>query len=191
MVDWYGTDSVYWKPIFSSNGMMEMNRSVVLLIILLALICGCNDRTSEADSGEGDSLYTHPGLASVQLPGVLIAPDGDTVQSHPGVDVILYYWIPLDKYDEMLEDLRFLASLDSTYLVLPLQPDHESRNHAQRVVNNLEITLPVFLADSAVMVRMNPSILPICLFLTPEGDEVTETGFGAPSRILTAIDSGV
>ncbi|NOQ22257.1 MAG: hypothetical protein GQ565_06370 [Candidatus Aegiribacteria sp.] len=164
-----------------------MKRLIVLILIALIPICGCDERTDEVGSGNNNS--TSIGPLTAQLPGILIAPTGDTVQVLPGTDVILYYWLPLEKYDEMQDDLRFLASLDTSYLVLPMQPDHESRNHAQRVVNNMEISLPVYLADSAVMEMIDTDILPSCLILTHEGYEISENGFGAPSRLLIQIQS--
>ena len=164
-----------------------MKRMIVLVMIALIPICGCDERTEETVSDDIDSTSIAP--LTVQLPGILIAPTGDTVQALPGTDVILYYWLPLEKYDEMQEDLFFLASLDSIYLVIPLQPDHESRNHAQRVVNNMEISLPVFLADSAVMEVIDTSILPSCLIMTSDGEVFSENGFGAPSRLLIQIQS--
>ncbi len=165
-----------------------MKRMIVLVMIVLIPICGCDERTEETVSGAIDSTSIAP--LTVQLPGILIAPTGDTVQALPGTDVILYYWLPLEKYDEMQEDLFFLASLDSLYHVIPLQPDHESRNHAQRVVNNMEMSLPVFLADSAVMEVIDTSILPSCLIMTSDGEVFSENGFGAPSRLLIQIQSG-
>jgi hypothetical protein len=166
-----------------------MKRMIVLILVAFIPICGCDDRGDEVESTDNiDSTSISP--LTVQLPGILIAPTGDTVQAPPGIDVILYYWLPLEKYDEMQEDLFFLASLDSLYLVIPLQPNHESRNHAQRVVNNIGISLPVFLADSAVMEVIDTSILPSCLILTSDGCEFSENGFGAPSRLLIQIQSG-
>ena len=161
---------------------------IVLVMIALIPICGCDERTEETVSGDIDSTSIAP--LTVQLPGILIAPTGDTVQAPPGTDVILYYWLPLEKYDEMQDDLRFLTTLDTLYLVLPLQPDHESRNHAQRVVNNMEISLPVFLADSTVMEVIDTSILPSCLIMTSDGEVFSESGFGAPARLLAQIQSG-
>ncbi len=167
-----------------------MNVSALFLIVLIVLVSGCEEQAAQTEISTDDSLYTDPLLMSVELSGILIAPTGDTVQTVPGSDVILYYWLPLDKYDEMQHDLNFLASLDSSYIVLPVQPDHESRNHAQRVVNNMGISLSVCLADSAIMESIYSDILPICVLLTPEGDAISETGFGAPSRILNSIHSG-
>ncbi|MCK4806699.1 MAG: hypothetical protein KAT09_03585 [Candidatus Aegiribacteria sp.] len=164
-----------------------MKRPMLLLLIVLIPIFSCNERTDQVESINVDLTYTDS--LTVQLPGFLIAPTGDTVQTLPETDVILYYWLPLERYDEMQDDLRFLASLDTFYLVLPVQPDHESRNHAQRVVNNMEISLPVYLADSAVMEIIDTGILPSCLILTPEGEEISGSGFGAPSRLLASIQS--
>ena len=164
-----------------------MKRMIVLVMIVLIPICGCDERTEETVSGDIDSTSIAP--LTVQLPGILVAPTGDTVQAPPGTDVILYYWLPLEKYDEMQGDLSFLTTLDTLYLVLPLQPDHESRNHAQRVVNNMEISLPVFLADSTVMEVIDTSILPSCLIMTSDGEVFSESGFGAPARLLAQIQS--
>ncbi len=175
------------KPIVHERKDINMNRPIVLLLIFLIPVFSCSESTDEAESGDVDSIFTAP--RAVQLPGILIAPTGDTVQTLPGTDVILYYWLPLENYAEMQEDLRFLASLDTSYLALPLQPDHESRNHAQRVVNDLELSLPVYMADSAIMGMMDTDILPSCLVLTSEGEEISESGFGAPSRLLNSISS--
>ncbi len=167
---------------------ITMKKIIVLILVALIPFCGCDERTDEVESGDIDSTSTGP--LTVQLPGILIAPTGDTVQALPETDVIFYYWLPLGKYADMQDDLRFLAALDTLYLVLPLQPDHESRNHAQRVVNNMEISLPVFLADSAVMEVIDTSILPSCLIMTSNGEVFSESGFGAPSRLLVQIQSG-
>jgi len=176
------------KPIVNERKDINMKKLVILIMVALIPVCGCGERADEVESSDIDSLRTGP--PAVQLPGILIAPTGDTVQVPPGTDVIFYYWLPLDKYADMQDDLRFLASLDTLYLVLPLQPDHESRNHAQRVVNNMEISLPVFLADPAVMEVIDTSILPSCLIMTSIGEVFSESGFGAPSRLLDQIQSG-
>ncbi|MCD4775156.1 MAG: hypothetical protein K8S15_03795 [Candidatus Aegiribacteria sp.] len=165
-----------------------MRSTIVLFVISLVLIYGCGERTEEVESADNDSSYTSQ--LSVRLPGVLIAPTGDTVDILLETDVILYYWLPLDKHDDMQADLLFLASLDTTCLALPVQPDHNSRNHAQRVINNMEISLPVYLADSTVMKKMDTNILPTCLILTTGGEEITGNGFGSPSRLLSSIHCG-
>jgi hypothetical protein len=165
-----------------------MKSTIVLFVISFVLICGCNEKAEEAKSAKND--LTHTSQPTVQLPGVLIAPTGDTVDALLETNVILYYWLPLAKHDEMQADLLFLASLDTTCLVLPIQPDHDSRNHAQRVINNLGISLPVYLADPSVMEKVDTDILPSCLILTTEGEEITGNGFGSPSRLLSSIHSG-
>jgi len=165
-----------------------MNRITGLFTVSAILICGCGNGTEDVVSDGTDSLITTP--SAVDLPGSLIAPTGDYVKTSPGTDVILYYWLPLDKHDDMRTDLLFLASLDSTFLVLPIQPDHESRNHAQRVINNMGVSLPVYLADSIVMELMGTDIMPSCLILTPAGEEIAGNGFGSPARLLSSILSG-
>jgi hypothetical protein len=164
-----------------------MKKLIFLILVTLIPISGCDERTDETVSDDIDS--TSIASLTVQLPGILIAPTGDTVQAPPGTDVMLYYWLPLEKYDEMQDDLLFLTTLDTLFLVLPLQPDHESRNHAQRIINNMDISMPVFLADSAVMEAVDTSILPSCLIMTPNGEVFSENGFGAPSRLLAQIQS--
>jgi hypothetical protein len=148
--------------------------------ILIAASCGGN---GEQENGSGvDS--TSFAVAVAELPGLLISPGGDTLSVGPDTTVVLYYWLPLDLYDEMERDLLFLASLDSTILPIPVQPDHETRNHAQRVVNNLGISLPVYLADSSVMEAMDSHILPFTMLLLPGEDPLSESGFGSPARLL-------
>lgn len=163
----------------------DMKSTTFLFMTSIVLIFSCGNRGEETEFGNNDS--THTIQLTVQIPGVLIAPTGDTVKVPPETDVILYYWLPIDKHSEMQSDLLFLASLDTSCVVLPIQPDHNSRNHAQRVINNMGISLPVYLADSIAMEIMKTDILPYCLILTPEDNEFTENGFGSPSRLLTSI----
>ncbi len=147
--------------------------------------CGSEESTSQAEYMELIEPIT------VILPGYVMEPAGDTVSVPNSTSVMLYYWLPLEKYEAMEEDLLFLASVDSTILVLPIQPDQESRNHAQRVVNNLDISLPVYLADSNLMGVFEGTILPLTVLYTPEGDLLTEAGFGAPLRLLEKHQTGI
>lgn len=163
---------------------MRLLFTIALSFLVLTASCG---------GEEGEITHSSDSTATVsrtaELSGVLVAPAGDTVKIPPETTVLLYYWLPLDMYPSMKSDLEYLASLDSTFLVLPVQPDPESRNHAQRTVNNLEIVLPVYLADSSVMSMMNCEILPFCLAVTPGGDVLFEAGFESPSRLAEQISS--
>ncbi|MBD3278622.1 MAG: hypothetical protein GF388_09995 [Candidatus Aegiribacteria sp.] len=163
---------------------MRLLFATTLSFLILTASCG---------EGEGEVTHSTDSTArvtrTVELPGALVAPSGDTVQVPAETTVLLYYWLPLDLYPSMEIDLEYLASLDSAYMVLPVQPDPESRNHAQRTVNNLGVVLPVYLADSSVMSMMSCEILPVCLAITPGGEILTEAGFESPSRLAEKISS--
>lgn len=168
----------------------DMKISVLLAIAFILTITfnGCNSEENSTSQAE----YIEPSVpVTVVLPGYVIEPAGDTVSVPNSISVMLYYWLPLEKYEAMEEDLLFLASVDSTILVLPVQPDQESRNHAQRVVNSLEISLPVYLADSTLMEVFEGTILPITVLYTPEGDLFTAKGFRAPLRLLEEHQTGI
>jgi hypothetical protein len=168
----------------------DMKISVLLTsaFILTITFNGCNSEENSSPQAE----YIEPcEPVAVVLPGYVIEPAGDTVSVPISTSVMLYYWLPLEKYEAMEEDLLFLASVDSTILVLPVQPDQESRNHAQRIVNSLEISLPVYLADSTLIEVFEGTILPITVLYTPEGDLYTAEGFGAPLRLLEKHQTGI
>lgn len=168
----------------------DMKISVLLTIAFILTITfnGCSSEESSTSHAEYIEL---PVPVTVILPGYVIEPAGDTVSVPDSTSVMLYYWLPLEKYEAMEKDLLFLSSVDPTILVLPVQPDRESRNHAQRVVNRLEISLPVYLADSTLMELFKGSILPMTVLYTPEGNLLIEEGFGAPLRLLEEHQSGI
>lgn len=155
-----------------------------IALCLLAYGGGCVEEHAEESGGESPAAAVE---TVVELPGAILSPGGDTVTARAGESVLIYYWIPLNLYDEAGNDLLFLASLDSTVVPLPIQPDPDSRNHAQRVVNNLDISLPVYLADSSVMEKVDCSILPFSMLLTPGSQPATGSGFGSPERLLDSI----
>mgnify|MGYP006278240483 CR=1 FL=1 len=167
------------------DSVMQTIRPVLLLVTMTAATVACSKGSSNGESAPRDSLPE--AAAVVELPGVLLAPTGDTVSLGPDSAALIYYWLPLELYGEMEEDLLFLASLDSTVVPLPVQPDHEARNHAQRIVNGMEISLPVYLADSAVMSALDCSILPYSLLLLPGEEPLGENGFGSPRRLLQRL----
>ena len=163
----------------------------VLLIIAFSIAITFNGCDSEGNSASQTEHIEPCEPVTVVLPGYVMEPAGDTVSVPDNTPVLLYYWLPLEKYEAMEEDLLFLSSVDSTILVLPVQPDQESRNHAQRIVNNLEISLPVYIADSSFTEVFEESILPVTVLYTPEGDILTEEGFGAPLRLLEKHQTGI
>ncbi len=167
---------------------MKISALLTIVFFLAITLNGCGSGESSTSQTELIESYEP---VTVVLPGIVTEPAGDTVSVPDSTSVILYYWLPLEKYEAMESDLLFLASLDSTILVLPVQPDHESRNHAQRVVNSLEISLPVYLADSALTKVFEGSILPITVLYTPEGNQFTAEGFGAPLRLLGMHQTGI
>lgn len=164
-----------------------MKRYLLLTAIIPVLIIGCNPEENGCSNTE--SIESAEPIAVI-LPGDVIEPAGDTVTIPPATDVLLYFWLPMDKFEAMENDLLFLASADSTILILPVQPDNDSRNYAQSVVNNLEISLPVYLADSMLMDVFDMNILPACVLFTQEGEVYSENGFGAPARILESHQTG-
>jgi hypothetical protein len=145
-------------------------------------------------TGDGAPAPADPVAAApapeLVIPGSVSGPDSTGVLR--AVDpvgaeaVLLYYWLPLEGYEESGPDLRFLAAVqgDAAVLVLPVQFDQASRNHAQTLVNGLGITLTVYMGDSALLGHMSPEMLPLSVLLRP-GSEIRETGFGGPERLLT------
>jgi hypothetical protein len=163
-------------------------RYTLIAILLLTAVSAC-ERHEEGNGIEADS--TEEIERTLNMPGTLTSPSGDTVSLAPGCAALVYYWLPLNLYDEIEGDLVLLASLDSRdetlgmrVVPLPVQPDGESRNHAQRVVNGFGVSLPVYLADSIFMSTLDCSILPCAALLVPGEDPRVETGFGGPGRLL-------
>jgi len=152
-------------------------------MLTAAFLCFACGGTAQEDDGVTDNVPPPP--SAVELPGTLIAPTGDTLAVLPDIAVVVYYWLPLELYEEAEEDLIFLASLGEGFMPLPVQPDHDSRNHAQTIVNDLEISLPVYLADSVFMESMDCRILPVCRIMEPGGTILTADGFGSPRRLLS------
>ena len=157
----------------------------VLLIILVAVCC-TNGQTDQASIP--DSLAP-PSIPPVTIPGSITGPDTSGVGR--GIDisiedtVVLYYWLPLSGYAEAESDLTFLSGA-STVLTLPIQFDPDSRNHAQNIVNELGISLTVFMGDSILLKYLSPDILPLTVLLVP-GEETRETGFGGPERLFVRM----
>jgi hypothetical protein len=159
--------------------------TVFVIACLAATACGGGPGAEQPDTtGTGQV----PAVAV--LPGVVTDPSGATVSPDTGVSVLIYYWIPLCDYEQTEEDLVALAAATSPLLmVLPVQPEADSRNFAQTLINNLGISLPVCLADSSVILAVGSEILPSALLILPDGSEFRETGFGCPARILSVIAS--
>jgi len=159
---------------------MKLLIHIILPVTALFIACGGSEESND------DSAETIPVPPSaVELPGTLIAPTGDTLEVHPGVTVVVYYWLPLELYEEAADDLLYLSSLGDGFLPLPVQPDHEARNHAQTIVNDREISLPVDLADSVFMESLDCGILPVCMVIHSDGHTMWADGFGSPERLLS------
>ena len=166
--------------------MKHVNPHTLLIILITA--CCTNDQTDQASIP--DSL-TPPPIPAVTIPGSITGPDTSGVGR--GVDissrdaVVLYYWLPLSGYGEAESDLTFLAGAsNASVLTLPIQFDPDSRNHAQNLVNELGISLTVFMGDSVLLKYLSPDILPLTILLLP-GGETRETGFGGPERLFVRM----
>ncbi len=156
-----------------------ISRPTLILLAAVFAATGCRN------GNEQESTAIQPTAPSaVEVPGIILSPTEDTLALSPGTAVLLYYWLPLDGYPDMKEDLAFLASLDSTVIPVPVQPDRNARNHAQLVVNGMDVSLTVYLADSEAMRLVDTGILPHAVLLRPGGKPVHESGFGAPKRLL-------
>ncbi len=163
----------------------------VVLLLVLTTSCGREGVVSEPLP---DSTVTvrQPLL---QVPGTIMGPDSAGVLQEidsSGRDALLvYYWIPIIGYEESEPDLRFLAGLqeDGSVLVLPVQFDLDSRNHAQMLVNELGVSMSVYLGDVILMEHLSPHLLPLTVLIQP-GSELRETGFGGPERLLVQVGIG-
>ncbi len=155
------------------------------LLLMLILSCGPDDGGTPDGRASGDSI---PPPAPVTIEGTVMTPAGDTVDADGSEAVLLYAWLPLSMHGETEEDLRYLADLSGPeLLVLPVQPDPASRNRAQSDVNDLGLSLPVHLADEEVMGLFGEGVLPAAVLLRPGGETLVESGFGAPSRLVSEL----
>lgn len=170
---------------------MRYRTALLLLLVPLAAL-SCRD-AGNGTPAPGDSTVTAP-VPELAIPGSVSGPDSAgvlrAVDAAGAQAVLLYYWLPLEGYEESEPDLRFLAAVqdDASMLVLPVQFDQASRNHAQTLVNGLGISLTVYMGDSALLGHMSPEVLPLSILLRP-GSESRETGFGGPERLLTVSGS--
>ena len=168
-------------------------KTLVFTALLFLLATSC-EREVEVHAPLCDSTDTvlQPPL---RVPGTITGPDSAGVPQEidpSGFDaLLLYYWIPLVGYEESEPDLRLLAGLreDGSLLVLPVQFDPDSRNHAQMLVNGLGVSLTVYLGDSTLKKHLSPRFLPLTVLIRP-GSELRETGFGGPERLLVQTGIG-
>jgi len=162
--------------------MMILTASVLMLSIILLSCGGEIEPTSDTTA---DVIPDTP--ADVIIPGVITSPSGDTLSTGPGQAVLIYFWIPLNLELELEQDLIHLSSITgSSILVCPVQADPDSRNLAQTLVNDLGISLTVYLADQEAISSLDTSILPSAVLLSPGGVRTEEVGFGAAARLLAA-----
>jgi hypothetical protein len=120
-----------------------------------------------------------------RLPGGLAAPDGAVVDVSADSCAIVYYWLPLDGYGPAAGDL---VGIDDARgqgrAIFPVQFDPESRNAAQTQVNELGISIPVYLADSSLAEAIPCDILPVAVLFARGRAPRSEAGEGCVSRLL-------
>ncbi|MBD3369129.1 hypothetical protein GF402_02045 [Candidatus Fermentibacteria bacterium] len=124
----------------------------------------------------------------MEIPGTLISPPGDTVSVRRDSMLLLYHWLPLAGHPDMENDLRQLDRIrnDSVVRVIPVQFDEAVRNEAQRVVNDLGLSLPVYLGDAILQKHLSSGVLPLSALVTME-EELRSAGYGSPRRILREV----
>ena len=161
-----------------------MRTAASLLAALLCMLSACG---GGGGGGEGDSSGNVTVATAVSMPGTVTDPSGAVVSPPTGTAVLLYLWIPLDSHEPSEADLLYLADAASpSLLVLPVQPDADSRNFAQTLINGLGIPLPVCIADQAVLEALGTDVLPSALYLLPDGTSRSGNGFGCAARLLGA-----
>jgi len=166
---------------------------LVRLALLLVLTSSCGREGDVSEPLPDSTLTVRQPL--VQVPGTIMGPDSAGILQEidtSGRDaLLLYYWIPIIGYEESEPDLLFLAGLqeDGSVLVLPVQFDPDSRNHAQMLVNELGVSMLVYLGDMILMDHLSPCLLPLTVLIRP-GSELRETGFGGPERLLVQVGIG-
>jgi len=167
-------------------------KSISTLVLMACLgMVACDGGGDPAREAPSDSLEDHTGPGTVQLPGQVTDPSGVSVSPDEGVAVLLYFWMPVSDHQETMDDLLYLASVTGPELmILPVQPDADSRNFAQTLVNQLDVSLPVYLADTAVLGAIGTGALPSSLLLRSDGSVSGATGFGGPARLLGTTVTG-
>jgi hypothetical protein len=120
-----------------------------------------------------------------RLPATLVGPEGDTVDVSEDSAAVVYLWMPLAGHPATERDLRALERIAESgrARVIPIQLTPEHRNAAQTQVNDLGLSMPVYLADSCILASMDLRHLPSALLAVP-GSTATATGFGSASRLL-------
>ena len=162
-------------------------KTIARVALLLVLTTSCGRKGDVTEPLPDSTVSVRQPL--LQVPGTIMGPDSTGVLQEidsSGRDALLvYYWIPIIGYEESEPDLRFLAGLqeDGSVFVLPVQFDPDSRNHAQMLVNELGVSMSVYLGDVVLMEHLSPCLLPLSVLIQP-GSELRETGFGGPERLL-------
>lgn len=121
----------------------------------------------------------------MEIPGTLVSPSGDTLSVRSDSLLLLYHWLPLAGHPDMESDLRQLGRIhdEGVVRVVPVQFDGATRNEAQRVVNDLQLSLPVYLGDAALQKHLSARVLPLSVLVLLDG-ELRKTGYGSPRRVL-------
>ncbi|MBC8428801.1 MAG: hypothetical protein H8D05_01005, partial [FCB group bacterium] len=131
-----------------------MNKSCMLIVVFLVLLLfSCGPELNESVEITDDDAGTEGQLLTVDLPFEVhtYTPEGEAyiVSFNPGQSVLFYYWIPLILQEEFESDIQYLAGLDDSSLaVIPVQLDTASRDQAQRIINEMNISLPVYQTDN-------------------------------------------
>lgn len=156
---------------------MKQKRTILLATCLfLSIACGCGE--------EQPAVPQAP--PPFRLPGGLAAPDGAVVDVSADSSVIVYYWLPLDGYRPAAGDLVGIAEARGQgWAIFPVQFDPESRNAGQTQVNELGISIPVYLADSSLAEAIPYDILPVAVLFARGRAPRSEAGEGCVSRLLS------
>jgi hypothetical protein len=154
---------------------VKRKQTFLATCLVLSLACGCGD--------EGPAVPQAP--PPFRLPGGLAAPDGAVVDVSADSSAIVYYWLPLDGYRPAAVDLAGINDARRQgRAVFPVQFDPESRNAAQTQVNELEVSIPVYLADSSLAAAIPCDILPVAVLFAIGRAPRSEAGEGCVSRLL-------
>ncbi len=154
-------------------------RKLPALLALAVMACSEGERSATPAQPPPDEDPV------ARLPAAVVGPNGDSVDIGADSAAVVYLWLPIKGHRPTERDLRALDRITETgrARVLPIQLTAEARNAAQTQVNGLELSMPVYRADSCILQSMDQGHLPSVLLIVP-GSQSTATGFGAVSRLL-------
>lgn len=121
----------------------------------------------------------------LNVPGTLTGPDGLRPDFSLDSAALVYNWMPLDGYAMVDSDLVSLAGLAGRGVrPIPVQFSVEGRNAAQSHLNDLGVSMPVYLADSVLASCIPRDVLPAAVLFRRGAPPSVETGFGCAARLL-------